>query len=621
MNTKLPVAFLLLCLTAGCMRSDLHLRLHDIEEELLRTDYADTNVWSKIARLRPEVLERDDDSCDALYNGIVASICASSVCEPLLFSTYRDVISGKLSVADESDVGIGHQLRYWGSINAARSAYLNSLREVTQENTVNTYGNVSMEYNRIGLTRESLKYAAIADSYAVALGDSRARLWTARLKYTALMKLGKHVQALDVLKTFNTVLKSIKPNYVWGMTDTVTIANLIREILLHRDSTLHLSIAFGEQLASCRDLYRKVSVVAGHGWPLSRYQGNVAIPAVPKPVIRRFAISDNIPIWADSIVEDRNGNLSYSTRFGVFTNENNEYVLTTPVRPESDLNTMEVGQVPKLDTIYRSNNPIKGVFPLGRDTLIVFSRDSAKILSFNGSRDFILPSYLRCSDKEISAKPVGTSRILITTSSALALIDRNTFFVLSHLDFANSASRASTFIENTITNQLALAIQVLDSATVIVKPPGKNKLYGVSISPTAPHLTFIDIRFKGTVPGLHENGHVSSVYHSSVFSRNKNSIVIHSDVFSYTSLFSDVSRSLSNSICGSPAPHVVLSDGDRFCVIDTSKRLCYSSFQLPVPVGNGRHSEKGIIIDHNNVQHGYTYDNHTICLFRVSQTP
>lgn len=617
-------SFTFVLLIVGCDRDSVRDNLDALANQIRATHGTDTSVWNRIATVRSSVIEHNCKPCDSVYNSLVASILEHNLHNvPGPHKFHYAVRNSNVQIdSNEALVLTAHDLRFWGSFNAARSVYTQSC--FNDMELADAYGNISMEYLRLGLYRPALRAALNADSIFVSKNNYQGRVWTERLLYSAFSKLGDRSKALASLDSFFVFRTSTIKATPWRPTDTLTDFNLITSILSNHDviHNVDLKRAFGNDAEKIKHSYVRYrdsqkAPDLGQLWDTRNLRSTI----VPKPVIRT-AEYFNLRPWIDSI-GSRNQRLIAYTRYGSFVLEGNTWTCVS-----DGLNSTSIvgSALPSIDTVYVASNTIKGVFPSDKGQLIVVTTRHIVDVFDDSIKIRQLPRELTGDNAPVSIVPTPTSGLLTCTVRGVYLLDRNTYSVKARLLF-NSSEKRPLFFPNS-----PVFISLIDSDNAIVKQSRSSNLWGVKFSADGSNLAFAETHpLHGSHVALNRESVWRSVWHriegiqsSAYANRNGDSVYVYDHTYSELGAIDPMSKSRDRTLSRrtqihSPSDLIALRSLDHLDVIDTSAGISFPQLSTPIPATDVFEQSLGVYRDQDARLCGYYSDGYAIVRFPLSQ--
>jgi hypothetical protein len=254
---QLVICLAAICL-AACSRNALHNDLTLLQARLNAGNTLDTALWQEVADIRQRVITECDHECDTLYNVLVMRIAEAAHANRHDVGSYVITLKGASPLTGSLDMGIPHDLRYWGSYNAARSRYAR-IAIASSMTSSNALANLGMEYERVGFLRTALTYTLQADSLFRAESSLRGVIWTQRILYSIYMKLRLRKEALHSLTEYrNAHTQYSSLSATKQMADTVTDVNLIHSIKQFDTWNEDMRLVYGADSQKYIDMYDHV---------------------------------------------------------------------------------------------------------------------------------------------------------------------------------------------------------------------------------------------------------------------------------------------------------------------------------------------------------------------------
>lgn len=598
-------------LIAGCAAPSEYRELQQLDAALKSGSYKDTALWAKVAELRPRIIELNDHGCDTLYNSIIGNIIAS---DPLYDQRILHAASGVLSAVETADpeirLRLAHSLRYCGNYNAARSVY-GQLLHGTATTVANIFGNLAMEYERIGLLRSALQHALKADSIFSESSWNKGRLWTQRLLYSIHSKLGSRESALACLRTFRQIMPTV-PEYSLVQIDTVTLINMVHS--MHQLATVNedLKLAFGEDAQRYRSMYERISRTQPIIWQNSWLGEGAVATSRPKPIIREISSGSLIRILADSIIPTDDGNMAIETRFGAYVEHGDRWKLASS-KHSSHTHSLQPARLPLLDTLIALNKPIRSVFPIGSDTLLVLQDDSLVVLTSTTVRHEPLPRFIRANVKTLDIRRLDQNNLLAISQKSISVVPLSSFQPVSTL-YADSQRVSNLFIPG-----WSVPARPIRRHVFLVQQHDATKLFSIVYDPSTAQLRAVNLSIRQRDAEIWSEGHTAMIVYSQFNKpdyRLSDSILLleyddRSGLHWHNRLPELKNIRSSDSI-------IAIRSGDLIDIIDTVMGRVYPQFALPIPKEANSSTAMGVFNDSDGAYAGYYHDGYVLTRFKLS---
>lgn len=607
----------------GCTQDSVRNQLHVLADQLRTTEFADTSVWSRVALARTDVIEHNCSSCDSVYNSLVADIGERNLHSiPGPHKYFHCLRSNSIQRDDgEPLLHTAHDLRFWGSFNAARSMYIHS-RFIDIE-SADVYGNVSMEYMRLGLYRSALQSALIADSLFMSRDNYRGRIWTERLLYEAYSRLGLRSKALACLDSLHMFRFNTMKATSWRTEDTITDFNLARSIL-SQDGNIQDSDfkrAFGTAASDIRTRFATYQdTQTDHQLGVFWNTSGLRWKHLPLPIFRKAEYSQ-LKIWIDSI-GSHHGKLKACTRFGSFILEGDTW--TNILDPASKIH-VQASSLPIIDTLFIGSSNISGVLPLPQGNLIAVTANHFVIIESDSIDKRDLPRELTGENSPVDILSTPSGELLVSTLRGVYLLDNNSFAIRSRLEF-NPLNNRPLFFPNSTS-----FIHLIDSDNAVIKQGRSSNLWGIKIRQSEHAIEFAHVLGK---QGHFYSGESSSMWQSiwqrfeglsSPAAANEFGDTIHVYEHSATGLETlDLSVRSDRRLTGryslpSPLGLIALRVLDGVDVVDTANCTVYPQHAVPFPATQILERNIGIYRDRYFQLYGYFCDGRVVVRFPLSQ--
>ncbi|MEY3386946.1 MAG: hypothetical protein RIR53_1757 [Bacteroidota bacterium] len=608
----IPLYILLLLTTVSCTRDRLYEDIRSVDVELRATNYRDTNVWRKLSTYRDRVIAANDERCDTMYNRLVFDIMERGSVAQHVCGYANGYFRNQSALQDVALLQIGHSLRHSGNFLAAHSTYVAALHSTPSK--LDAYGNLAMEYHRIGLTRVALVWAKMADSVCQVRGSGRDRLWTSRLLYQYYSTLGYRDSAVQQLPILKRSFETLVSSFSMQGSDTVTCVNLIHSMTASSDFSSDLAYVFGKNAEYFLKMHDYVTSRHSDMWIRGWFVENAHLYHVPKPVIRRMPTSVRLDLWADSIVADVNGNPCLSTRFGTFQMKGTEYRLATP-RHADALVSYGLTSRPVFDTILTSSTGDLAAFTLSGDTILATNGKNAFVCTAGNVTALRLPEDIVNERDIIDVMSLDGSRMLIQTPYRLfaTLLQRDhSGFRMSILSSAQVPNNSAPITKG--------ALKINDSCFLVRDVSGV--LHGVRLrqSPFQVGFTkviltpYYNLVANGAVPGynrlLNQYWSVTDSTISCTYNYE------HYDQFSDSRL---AGESEFNVIYGDKKL-TVLSIDNKLHVIDTVNARYYSLLHSPIAYSTFIGCWFGVLPIGHSITRGFFSDGYALVTFDLPTT-
>lgn len=598
-------------LMAGCAVPSEYRELQQLDAALKSGSYKDTTLWARVAEIRPRIIELNDHGCDTLYNDIVRNIVAS---DPFYDERFQHVGVGVLSAVETTDPEIrlqaAHSLRYCGNYNAARSVYGRLL--LSDRSTVaNIYGNLAMEYERIGLLRSALQHALKADSTFSEGSWNKGRLWTQRILYNIHSKLGFRERARNCLRTFRQLMLTVPEDHLI-QTDTVTLINLVHSIHQFSNVDSDLDLAFGPDAQRYRSMYQRLSRTQPIIWRYSWLGEGAVVASRPKPIIREISSGSLIRIFTDSVVPTESGDMAIETRFGTYVEHGDRWKLTTS-RYSGHSHSLQPATLPRLDTLLAVMAPIRAVFPIGSDTLLVVQDDSLVVLAGSSVRRLSRSQYMRGKEQVLDVRRLDRNNLLVVHQRSISIYSIDDFLPVSVIDV--DTLRVSTVF----TPGWTTPIMPLRRNVFLVQIGFGTNVIGVVYDPSAILLRPVNLRVRNRDADIWGEWRrilmVYSEFNHEDFMRSDTVILLQYDDrtrLHWHSRLSDVTR------IHSADSSIASRTGDVIDIVDTAKGRVYPQFALPIPKEANSSNAMGVFNDSEGAYAGYYHDGYVLTRFKLS---
>jgi len=600
---------------AACRQTGLTDELRSIEAELAKNGYTDTALARRVADLRPLVIEANDPVIDSVFNRTIRLITDTTRYLRDDLWLYSAVMRGDISALGSLDLGLAHDLRYWGNYDAARSIY-GRIAVATSMSNPNAVANLGMEYERVGLTDLAIRYITMADSVFSLQSDVRGRIWMQRLFYNLYMKSGRIQDAQRCLSTYQDLHRQIFRVAAWQMVDTVTDVNLVHSILEHSHWRQDLGLAYGDSAMHYLNLYKVVTTSTEGRWRNALLSDGINAGPLPKPVIRTLPADGGRIFSTDSLVKGQDGSLAFSTRFGTYQLRGNRWFLTTTA-DERHANVIASHEQQRVVPLLHTTSKIECVVPLSDDTLAIFSRDSIRLINGQGHTISLTPAPQHRNGKVIQASALGKRYILVVCSNGILLFDRTSLRLLSQRTFGGSGDGS---LPISFGSAGAIIVPLSDNL-VLIKRHGSVGYIGLEISENSPALQSLVITDQGN--RTLRNSVIfqeSQILVRSQWERRGSDSLCLSNREVLTELSSG-SRGEDRPVTGVRAayPLLAMQQYDNIDIIDTRTMQTYPQFARPIPIEVRSNDIIGIYRDAAGTLNGYYASGRDLVRFNLSQ--
>ena len=604
----------ILLTVVGCENYSLINQLKRVDDSLAIRHYQDTSLWRSLSALRTEVIAAHDAECDSIYNAVVLRVVETAARGRHDLYTYLNFLKGATSILTQSDLGMAHDLRYWGSYDAARSQY-GRIAVATAMSNTDALANLGMEYERVGLLREALRYVNAADSLFKTSGSIRGRMWTSRLLYDIHSKLGNRLNALQSLRMYGMLHREHRRFDSQQMADTITDVNLIRSIFRRPTWKQDLIEAFGEDAQEYLSMYHTVIAGAPAMWENQWLSKNPLLGPLPKPVIRSIRVDRNTIAAVDSIVPDRLGELAYATRFGTYVLRGSEFLLTVPKYPELNSNFASTQPPIRLDTILSSTAGFDCVVPFGQDSVVAFTRDSVHVFTSGQRSRHPRPNAIKKSIRILDVTAVGASHVVMLLPNKVVLLRRSDF------KFINSVTLDTARTSGALVFGNDLGIKALSPTVLTVRDGESAGSACVSVDTSNSCLRVCTISSEAK----QGQGKAILTYHSGFLGliswrmRGNDTILITTGQVIAQSIIGSRGDDLGLVPIRTNPPFLAIKQYDNVDIIDTSKGMVYPQFAVPLPIDRLNAQRAGVFRNSSGILTGCYCDGYTIVTFRLSQ--
>lgn len=603
----LQILIIITLLVAGCSQHQLKGLLEEQQQRLAASNFADTSQWRALADLRERVIATNDPLCDSLYNLLVLRISEAAERSRHDLGQYVITLRGPLPLTGTLDMGLAHDLRYWGNHNAARSQYAR-LATASSMTSSNALANLGMEYERVGRLRAALQYTLAADSMFVSESSLRGRIWTQRILYSTYMKLGMRDRAVKCLATYRRAHEEHERIAPWQMADTITDLNLVHAIQQFGYVQDDLTSAFGQHADSFDQLYRSYRSRSST-WLNSWIASQPMLGPLPKPVIRSFPADGTFLAWTDSLVKSADGQLAHSTRFGTFALAGDRWFLVQPKHNEPATHSIATPVATAPDTLYASSG-IRGVYPLGNDSLLAVTADSLVVLHAGKKKCMGLPKELRSVSSDIDIVAHGGNSILVLNDDMLLLLDRKTLRLVTILDL-----RAPTVKVLPISrSNRSVAVFPLTHDVILVKARSSAAIAAVRISDDSERLKALHLSQRPSTSG---STFIAAYQDGNIFQRTywfagPDTLCVSDQKAITHGATSTREESIFPVQISAPRPLIALRHFDNLDIIDTATNTVYPQFAVPIPFDERQSGVLGVYRDSARKLRCYHHDGHAI---------
>lgn len=619
---RVVIAVTVISLLTCCTSHPFERQIQSIADKLESTDGRDTSVWSSLTNLRPLLIEHDCKECDSVYNSLVALVTKTAT----RYMPGESLYALSLAHNDPSShmytstILPAHELRYWGNYNAARAQY--SARRDEYLEYADGLGNLSMEYERIGLLHASYNMASQADSLFRARNNSHARLWTLRLLYNANMRLGYEAAALSNLRTYRQLSDELEKSSAYNLTDTTTEINLVASIRRNAgsDSTSHLREAFGQRYHGKLNFFHdynasQKSPELGLLWDTRRTD----CYNIPKPIIRAVPF-ESLRLWIDSLCYLPHGRLGVHSRYGTYRLEGSTWRLWTERSIANSSIRIRPCNLPMIDTICNPRGHIRALMPLGGDTLIVFTQDSVLIHWNNGSTRHILPRAIRSTSNDFDVTTIDSTSIAIANSIGVFVLNRHSFKVKSYVHYSHA-----TVSPVHIPMRWNAMVKMTASNVLVVKQPNTDHVWALTYDKVLQDLRFIRITNQSRVlPGWRQLSelpfdHLSGASLAVYASTGMDTVQLCETNAPIASIGWLKSGSRKDQRLHAPQGVVAVRLYEHLDIIDTVRRISIPQYAVPFPADADGFSDIGLFRDSYGRISGYYTDGNVVMSIPLSQ--
>lgn len=609
----LQILIIITLLAAGCSQHELKGLLEKQQQVLAASSYADTSQWRTLSELRDRVIDEDDPLCDSLYNVLALRITEAAERSRHDLGQYLITLRGGLPITGSLDMGLAHDLRYWGNHNAARSQYAR-LATASSMTSSNALANLGMEYERAGRLRAALRYTLAADSMFISESSLRGRIWTQRILYSTYMKLGMRDKARGCLSTYRRAHDDHERLAPWQMADTITDLNLVHTMHQFGSVQEDIAIAFGQKATSYLALYdslRSKSSTWSNSWIASK----PLLGPLPKPVIRSFPADGTFLAWTDSLVKCADGHLAHATRFGLYTLVGDRWFLVRSAQREPATQAIVAPSMKAADTLLATDK-IRGVYPLGNDSLLVVTPDSIIVLHAGRITGVKAPNELQGRDADLDVVALGSNAVLVLRDNFLLHLNRTSLQITAKLNLRALDVRVMPVGRS---NRSSLILP-LTNDLVLVKAHASAALVAVRIDDRTQQLTPLHLLERlnirgGTFLSAYQDGNIFRRTYS--FLGTDTVCVSTQEAISHGAT-STREESIFPIQVNAPRSLMVLRHFENLDVIDTATNSVYPQFALPIPFDEKQNGALGVYRDSARKLRCYYHDGHSIVSIPLS---
>lgn len=609
----LPILIIIALLTAGCSQHQLKGLLEQYQQTLAASNYTDTTQWRALADLRERVVSTNDPLCDSLYNSLVLRITETAERSRHDLGQYLITLRGGLPVTGMLDMGLAHDLRYWGNHGAARSQYAR-LATASSMTSSNALANLGMEYERVGRLRAALRYTRAADSMFISESSLRGRIWTQRILYSTYMKLGMRDEAVKCLATYRRTHEEHDRIATWQMADTITDLNLVHTMHQFGSVQEDIAIAFGQQATSYLALYdslRSKSSTWSNSWIASK----PLLGPLPKPVIRSFPADGTFIAWTDSLVTSKDGHLAHATRYGTFALHGDRWVLVQTKHRESTTQSIVAPETAIADTLHTSMG-IRGVYPLGNDSLLAVTSDSLVVLHAGKQTRIMLPKDLRKTTSEMDVMAYGSNSILVLSGSVLLQLDRISLRVAASLNLQSPRVQVLPIGRS----NRSVTILPLINNVVLVKTRSSSAFVAVRVNDSPHDLKTLHLSERSGVNGpafltAYQDG---NIYRRTYWLAGADTVCVSAHTAVTHGATSTREESIFPMQISAPRPFIVLRHFDNLDIIDTSTNTVYPQFAVPIPFDEKQAGVFGVYRDSARKLRCFYHDGYSVVCIPLS---
>jgi signal transduction histidine kinase len=417
----------------SCAKHSVQSELRSVKQLLIDTEGKDTAHWRALALLRPAVLNLNDRDVDQQYMDCLNLILRTLNDVPNVL-VYQHAFNDPAAPEGRLSLTLGHNLRYWGNNNAARSVYARCLVSGDNEMNPDIYGNLAMEYLRIGYLDIAEEYMMKADSLFRRHDELAGRLWMTRLRYTHRVLKRDAVGARHALVDYRSFRESFLSSRTPATVDTTTDMSLIADLYRFGDPTIDIPLVFGHSTEQVIKLYQTIvkihPLLTTNYW--KRQNNSTNITGFPLPVIRSFEASTYDFLWADSLVPSSEDEISWSSRFGRFVLRGNRWVAASLSAKDRHTTSFTPVVNSCLSRHLTTKGRIRFTTPLGSTKLAVITRDSAFVGSDSVWMRVALPNILRHTNNKFQLFYLNDTTYLALNSAWVILL-RNSFDVVQRI--------------------------------------------------------------------------------------------------------------------------------------------------------------------------------------------
>jgi signal transduction histidine kinase len=513
-------------------------------------------------------------------------------------------------------MGIPHDLRYWGSYNAARSRYAR-IAIASSMTSSNALANLGMEYERVGLLRTALTYTLQADSLFRAESSLRGVIWTQRILYSIYMKLRLRKEALHSLTEYrNAHTQYSSLSATKQMADTVTDVNLIHSIKQFDTWNEDMRLVYGADSQKYIDMYDHVIKSTRGTWKNSWFSKNAILAAIPKPVIRRFPADGTLLAWTDSIVPSRDGELAYATRFGTYVLRGDQWLLQEPLYMEEQSNSIGEASLAAIDTVFTSRNQIRCALPLDDNSIITFTRDSIVRINSGRQMSSVLPRSLRGTDNHIDVLSVDESTFLVLHESILYSYDSNTLKLSGTTALTQIGTRQIPIGRS----NRSVALLPLDERFILVKRRDAPSLACVVYNPAnrvcyPANVLQTSASYTKSFLAAYQDG---NIFARSWTSNGRDTVFVSAQTAVSHGSSSTREEDVFPVQIGSSRPFIALRHLDNLDVIDTSQHHGWPQFAVSIPFDRSSDRAISVFRKHGILSCIYT-DGHAVVTIPLHQ--
>lgn len=611
---------------SACTDNDLGERLRTLERVDVRHDSSIQSVVAQLVSIRPAVILAHDSACDSLYNSLVTKYTA---CVPLSTIDWRSFIDhvGTATALDSATIIHAiHALRVWGNFDATRSL---SVRQFHQSsvNNPDVLGSIAAEYVRLECYRAARPYAIAADSMYEQRGLIKGRLWMLSTKYIISACLRDSLSARTYLREFRLIHDNLREKHAMSEADTATAVNLFGAMTrLHRSHDI--SRAFGDVSQVYARMYEKSIVSSGmvihNSWKHSRSD----VEMIPKPVIRSFRAYSTVPVWTDSLTFSKEGELYYDSRFGRYALHGRDWELSSNDIDELHYWTYSNPARVLCDTLYFSNDGVRFVAPVGRDTLLAFTPTSALVITAKSRTlvpiDKSLASIMTKLNHTSSIVSVGNRLLVLRHGDTVILLERETLKAVDRV-VVDERYRALDVDAAKHSQLSAYGVVKIGHTHLMFGRPNTYDIYSLAVDTVNSRLMRLPLEIRTNSSDM-TSGSGERVYHVSRLSSligltlstkltSPSVLTIHNPILaSYSEVFNEARPIQIPASEGFIACRMY----DHIDILDTVNLLSLPQLAARFPIAYSGTTQVGVFTQ-GGVLYGYYNDGHAVVRFPLSQ--